>query len=163
MQDNETRIALLERDMGSVSTLFDKLDRTIDSIEILTNNLSGVIQLHERRLIEAEKVGGELSQLLEDRRKETADQINMVHDRINSHIKENESQHRHFENELNNSINKLRECIAKQNTKFQTELREELKDINKVRNLVIGGSIVIYILATQIPVWYNIIANGGTP
>lgn len=158
MSDTETRLALLERDVGQVSILLDKLDRTIEAIEHLTNNLSNVLQLHEVRLIEAEKVGGELSKLLEERRKETTDQINMVHNRLNTHIKEDVERHQKFENDLNKTIRSLKECLSESNTEFQKELREELKKINRTRDYIIGGGIVLYVLLqliTQVPLAFN--------
>ena len=163
MSDTETRLALLERDMGGVSTLLEKLDKTIDSIEHLTNNLSNVIQLHERRLIESEKLGGELSHLVEERRKETTENLNMIHNRLNTHIKEDIERHEKFENNLNDTVKSMKDCLTTSNKEFQEELRKELKGIYKIRNLVVGGLFVLYIILTQVPAWYNWITASGSP
>jgi len=159
----ETRVALLEKDMGQVSNLLDKLDSTIESIERLTHSLSSGISLHELKLGDSERTNKDIVNLVETRRVEAVNNNNMVHDRLNTYIKENAERHEKFEKDLNNSINSMRTCMSESNNKFRTELRDELKELSKSRNIILGIGLAIITILNLLPTIYNWLSTTGVP
>jgi len=56
----------------------------------------------------------------------------------------------------------MRDCIKKYNNEFKDEIREDIKELNRWRNMWFGGAVVLYILITQVPTVYNWFSATGT-
>lgn len=74
----------LNQDMAKVGTLVDRLDTTIIKLADISANVSQLLAVHESKLTAQEIVTKQTVDLIEKRRVETDDKIQLVHGRISS-------------------------------------------------------------------------------
>jgi len=85
-------VSYLNRDMAVVNTLVGRLDMTIDKLTDISSSVSNLLAVHETKLTSQEIISKQLSDLVEARRVETDDKIQILHERISSgerELKEN--------------------------------------------------------------------------
>ena len=77
-----TDVSYLHKDMAVVSKLVERLDTTIDKLTDISNNVSNLLAVHETKLSSQEIITKQISDLVEARRVETDDKIQILHERI---------------------------------------------------------------------------------
>ena len=137
----------LRKDMAVVGALVDRLDTTIDKLTDISNSVSSLLAVHETKLSAQEIISKQLSDLVETRRVETDDKIQILHERISSgelELKQNiDKQY----DELMTEIKEMRAESAAQHT----TLSDRITAMEKWMWLVIGGSVIVGGLITLIP------------
>lgn len=140
-------MSYLRKDMAVVGALVDRLDTTIDKLTDISNSVSSLLAVHETKLTSQEIISKQLADLVEARRVETDDKIQILHERISSGERE------------------LKESIDKQYDELMTEIKEMRAESTKQHNIlsdrittmekwmwtVIGGSAIVGGLITLIP------------
>jgi chromosome segregation ATPase len=137
----------LRKDMAVVGALVDRLDTTIDKLTDISNSVSSLLAVHETKLSAQEIISKQLSDLVETRRVETDDKIQILHERISSGERELKQNIDKQYDELMTEIKEMRAESAAQ----YTTLSDRITAMEKWMWLVIGGSVIVGGLITLIP------------
>ena len=137
----------LRKDMAVVGALVDRLDTTIDKLTDISNSVSSLLAVHETKLTSQEIISKQLSDLVETRRVETDDKIQILHERISSGERELKQNIDKQYDELMTEIKEMRAESATQHT----TLSERITAMEKWMWTVIGGSAIVGGIITLIP------------
>jgi septation ring formation regulator EzrA len=140
-------MSYLRKDMAVVGALVDRLDTTIDKLTDISNSVSSLLAVHETKLTSQEIISKQLADLVEARRVETDDKIQILHERISSGERElKESIDKQYD-ELMTEIKEMRA----ESTKQHNTLSDRITTMEKWMWTVIGGSAIVGGLITLIP------------
>ena len=140
-------VSYLRKDMAVVGALVDRLDTTIDKLTDISNSVSNLLAVHETKLTSQEIVSKQLSDLVETRRMETEDKIQLLHERISSGEREIKEQIDDQYDELMAEIKAMRaESVTQHNI-----LSERITTMEKWQWAVIGGSAIVGGILSIIP------------
>lgn len=140
-------VSYLRKDMAVVGALVDRLDTTIDKLTDISNSVSSLLAVHETKLTSQEIISKQLADLVEARRVETDDKIQILHERISSGERELKTSIDDQYDELMKEIKAMRaESTAQHNT-----LSDRITTMEKWMWTVIGGSAIVGGLITLIP------------
>lgn len=140
-------VSYLRKDMAVVGSLVGRLDTTIDKLTDISNNVSNLLAVHETKLSAQEIISNQLADLVEARRVETDDKIQILHERISAGEREIKEQIDDQYDELMKEIKEMRAEAATQHN----ALSERITTMEKWMWLVIGGSAIVGALITLIP------------
>ena len=140
-------ISYLSKDMAVVNTLVGRLDTTIDKLTDISNSVSNLLAVHETKLTSQEIISKQLSDLVEARRVETDDKIQILHERISSGERELKVNIDEQYDELMKEIKEMRAESAVQHT----TLSDRITAMEKWMWTVIGGSAIVGGIITLIP------------
>ena len=132
-------ISYLSRDMAVVNTLVGRLDATIDKLTDISSSVSNLLAVHETKLTSQEVISKQLSNLVESRRVETDEKIQLLHERISSGEREIKVSIDEQYDELMKEIKEMRAESAAQHT----TLSDRITTMEKWMWTVIGGSAIV--------------------
>jgi prefoldin subunit 5 len=132
MQELETEVQLLKRDIEDVKSIHGRLDIAIDKLTDVSNSIHRMLAVHEEKLARQEEASYELEKQIETRRSEMLDKIDDLHSRITTNTKEIMLAAREQHESQNREIQKIRD-----------EITARVGVLEKWRHVLIGGSIVI--------------------
>jgi restriction endonuclease Mrr len=145
-------VSYLNRDMAVVNTLVGRLDMTIDKLTDISSNVSNLLAVHETKLTSQEIISKQLSDLVEARRVETDDKVQLLHERISSGERELKANIDEQYDELMKEIKEMRAESAAQHT----TLSDRITAMEKWMWTVIGGSAIVGGIIALIP-WSSFI------
>ena len=144
-------VSYLNRDMAVVNTLVGRLDTTIDKLTDISSSVSNLLAVHETKLTSQEIISKQLSDLVEARRVETDDKVQLLHERISSGEREIKVKIDDQYDELMKEIKAMRaESTIQHNT-----LSDRITTMEKWMWTVIGGSAIVGGIITLVP-WASI-------
>ena len=132
MQELETQVQLIKRDIEDVKSIHSRLDIAIDKLTDVSNSIHRMLAVHEEKLARQEEASYELEKQIETRRSEMLDKIDDLHSRITTNTKEIMLAAREQHESQNREIQKIRD-----------EITARVGVLEKWRHVLIGGSIVI--------------------
>lgn len=132
-------VASLNQDMAKVGTLVDRLDITIIKLADISANVSQLLAVHESKLTAQEILTKQTVDLIEKRRVETDEKIQLVHGRISSGEKELTEK---IDNQYDDIMNELKD-MRKESTEQHNKLSGRITTMEKWMWTVMGGAIVI--------------------
>lgn len=144
-------MSYLRKDMAVVGALVDRLDTTIDKLTDISTSVSSLLAVHETKLTAQEIVSKQISDLVEARRMETDEKIQVLHERISSGERELKEQ---LDDQYDDLMKEMKEMRAESVTQHST-LSERITTMEKWQWSVIGGSAVVGGIISMIP-WSNI-------
>ena len=121
MSDIQLDVELLKKDVEEMKLIHGRLDNAISKISDVSNSINRMLAVHEEKLSSQEEAIINAENLVEARRMEFNKEIKELHDRITKNSKE----------QLD-AINNLK-----------SELSGRVAVLDKIRWVLIGGSIVI--------------------
>lgn len=140
-------VSYLRKDMAVVGALVDRLDTTIDKLTDISNSVSSLLAVHETKLTSQEILNKQLVDLVEARRIEMDDKVQILHERISSGEREIKEQIDDQYDELMTEIKEMRaESVSQHNT-----LSERITTMEKWMWAVIGGSAIVGGILALIP------------
>jgi hypothetical protein len=71
-------VSYLRKDMAVVGALVDRLDTTIDKLTDISNSVSSLLAVHETKLTSQEIISKQLGDLVEARRVETDEKVQLL-------------------------------------------------------------------------------------
>jgi septation ring formation regulator EzrA len=148
-------VSYLNRDMAVVNTLVGRLDMTIDKLTDISSSVSNLLAVHETKLTSQEIISKQLSDLVEARRVETDDKIQLLHERISSgerELKEN------IDDQYDELMKEIKEMRAESTIQHNT-LSDRITTMEKWMWTVIGGSAIVGGIITLVP-WASIFNIG---
>ena len=144
-------VSYLSRDMAVVNTLVGRLDTTIDKLTDISSSVSNLLAVHETKLTSQEIISKQLSDLVEARRVETDDKVQLLHERISSgerELKEN------IDDQYDELMKEIKEMRAESTIQHNT-LSDRITTMEKWMWTVIGGSAIVGGIITLVP-WASI-------
>ena len=140
-------VSYLRKDMAVVGSLVDRLDTTIDKLTDISNNVSNLLAVHETKLSSQEIITKQISDLVEARRVETDDKVQVLHDRISSGEREIKEK---IDDQYDELMKEIKEMRAESTTQHNT-LSARITAMEKWMWTVIGGSIIVGAIISFIP------------
>ncbi len=140
-------MSYLRKDMAVVGALVDRLDTTIDKLTDISNSVSSLLAVHETKLTSQEIISKQLADLVEARRVETDDKIQILHERISSGERELKES---IDNQYDDLMKEIKEMRAESTVQHNT-LSNRITTMEKWMWTVIGGSAILGGLITLIP------------
>lgn len=132
-------VASLNQDMAKVGTLVDRLDITIIKLADISANVSQLLAVHESKLTAQEILTKQTVDLIEKRRVETDEKIQLVHGRISSGEKELTEK---IDNQYDDIMNELKD-MRKESTEQHNKLSGRITTMEKWMWTVMGGAVVV--------------------
>jgi len=132
-------VSSLNQDMAKVGTLVDRLDITIIKLADISANVSQLLAVHESKLTAQEILTKQTVDLVEKRRVETDEKIQLVHGRISSGEKELTEK---IDNQYDDIMSELKE-MRKESTEQHNKLSGRITTMEKWIWTVMGGAIVV--------------------
>jgi septation ring formation regulator EzrA len=148
-------VSYLSRDMAVVNTLVGRLDTTIDKLTDISSSVSNLLAVHETKLTSQEIISKQLSDLVEARRVETDDKVQLLHERISSgerELKEN------IDDQYDELMKEIKEMRAESTVQHNT-LSDRITAMEKWMWTVIGGAAIVGGIITLVP-WSTIFGIG---
>jgi septation ring formation regulator EzrA len=140
-------VSYLLKDMAVVGALVDRLDATIDKLTDISSNVSNLLAVHETKLSSQEIISKQLSDLVEARRVETDEKIQILHDRISSGERDIKEK---IDEQYDDLMLEIKAMRADQQSQHAA-LSERITTMEKWQWLVIGGSAVVGAILAIIP------------
>jgi len=82
MEDVQTKVALLERDMNRVNLIIEKLDATIDKLSDFSSSIKELLAVHDHKLQAQLDVNTEIYALIKDLKEENHREHNETKEQI---------------------------------------------------------------------------------
>lgn len=140
-------MSYLRKDMAVVGALVDRLDTTIDRLTDISNSVSSLLAVHETKLTSQEIISKQLADLVEARRVETDDKIQILHERISSGEREIKEK---IDDQYDELMKEFKEMRAESTLQHNT-LSDRITTMERWMWTVIGGSAIVGGLITLIP------------
>lgn len=149
-QPNVTKLAadvlVLQTDMVKVDTLVDRHDTIIDKLTEVSASLSQLMAVHESKSIAQELIMKQTTDLVEKRRVEIEDKVQQLHARISSGERELGTK---IEDQYDDIMTEIKEMRAESGVQH-TALSDRITAMEKWHWLIIGGSIIVGVLISQV-------------
>ena len=143
--DMNTKVALLERDVNQMASLFERLDSTIEKLADVSSSIKELLAVHEVKLARNEESTSNVYKIVDQRRLETEE----AHRRIEAALERNKNglkeEMETIQKNLVEEFNRLRE----DQNKFYDQINERVQNIEKWKWQVTGLATVGAILITQ--------------
>ena len=123
-QDVVTKLAILERDISQITTLFEKLDVTIDKLSQVSTQINQLLAVHDEKIERSIKMEQEIFKLLEARRKEVNEQFDAIKKQMSEESRIHSKEH--------------------------AELDVRLKNLEMWRWMVVGASAVVGFIISKV-------------
>lgn len=123
-QDVVTKLAILERDISQITTLFEKLDVTIDKLSQVSTQINQLLAVHDEKIERSIKMEQEIFKLLENRRKEVNEQFDAIKKQMSEESRIHSKEH--------------------------AELDVRLKNLEMWRWMVVGASAVVGFIISKV-------------
>ena len=138
LNEIQTKIALLEKDVKTGEQIHRRLEIAIDKLSDCAISLKGMLAQQEQKLTKAEQTDEDIFITLEARRKEWDNDLKELHSRITTNTKELREHQIQSENNMLNELRHMRQ-----------QLSERVGVLEKWRWLIIGGSIIIGLMMSN--------------
>jgi septation ring formation regulator EzrA len=148
-------VSYLNRDMAVVNTLVGRLDTTIDKLTDISSSVSNLLAVHETKLTSQEIISKQLSDLVETRRVETDDKVQLLHERISSGERELKES---IDDQYDELMKEIKEMRAESTVQHNT-LSDRITAMEKWMWTVIGGAAIVGGIITLVP-WSTIFGIG---
>ena len=148
-------VSYLNRDMAVVNTLVGRLDTTIDKLTDISSSVSNLLAVHETKLTSQEIISKQLSDLVEARRVETDDKLQILHERISSGERELKSS---IDDQYDELMKEIKEMRAESTVQHNT-LSDRITTMEKWMWTVLGGSAIVGGIIALVP-WSTIFGIG---
>jgi septation ring formation regulator EzrA len=148
-------VSYLNRDMAVVNTLVGRLDATIDKLTDISSSVSNLLAVHETKLTSQEIISKQLSDLVEARRVETDDKVQLLHERISSGERELKES---IDDQYDELMKEIKEMRAESTVQHNT-LSDRITTMEKWMWTVLGGSAIVGGIIALVP-WSTIFGIG---
>lgn len=122
----KVEIELMKKDIGMISKLCEKMDTTIDKLQVVATELSKLVSLQEQKMQAQEHINKEVEVILERQQKEHTTDIK----------------------ELNQKIDRTENAILHELQKVKEDLGKKINVIETWRYMIMGGiSLAVFLIA----------------
>lgn len=140
------QVSELRADMAQINTLVDRLDVTIEKLTEVSSSVSQLLAVQGSRLDQQEKSSNQLSLLLEKRKDEFSESVEILHKRINTTEKNFKDDLEKFNEKILGEMKAIRE----ENKSNHAALNKKISDMEKWMWIVTGGAMVVGFLLSKV-------------
>lgn len=141
-------VSNLKSEMAQVSVLVERIDTTIEKLTEVSTSISQLLAVQGSRLDQQEKSSTQLSLLIEKRRDEVSESVQILHNRINN----NEKEFREELAKMNANILAELKKISEDNKSQYTKVTEKISGLEKWMWIVMGGSAVVGFILSRLDI-----------
>lgn len=131
MAELETKVTIIEKELGDQRKIHDRLDIAIEKLTDVSNSIHRMLAVHEEKIARQEEAIIGAEEQIEVRRVELSKKIDEVHSRVTETAKEHSKEILILRNDINNRVGVL----------------------EKWRHVLIGASIVIGFILHKVVNW----------
>ena len=135
MEDINTEVALLKKEVKDIKYIFSRLDTAIERITEVSTSVNRMLAVHEEKISQQEEASTRAN-------KEFSNDIKELHSRITTNSKE-----------MRDMITKYQIEQAAHIENLRSDLNGRVGVLEKWRWLIIGGSIVVGFAIQELPIW----------
>lgn len=139
-------ISYLKQDMAKVGLLVDRLDVTIDKLTEVSTNISQLLAVHETKITSQEVLIKQTTDLMEKRRQETEDKLQLIHGRISSGEKELESK---IDSQYDEIMKELKD-MRKESSEQHSTLSSRITLLEKLVWIAVGAAAILGALISHV-------------
>lgn len=139
-------VSALRADMAQINTLVDRLDVTIEKLTEVSTNVSQLLAVQGSRLDQQERSSSQLSLLIEKRKDEVSESIEILHKRINTTEKDFKVELEKLNEKILGEIKAIRE----DNLEQHKALNEKISKLERWVWYVTGGAAVVGFLVSKV-------------
>ncbi len=136
----------LQKDITKISTIVDRFDVAIDKLTEVSTSVSQLLAVHETKITAHDVLTKQTVELMEKRRVETDDKIQILHERISSGERELKA---NIDEQYDELMKEIKEMRAESTTQHNT-LSDRITTMEKWMWIVIGGAIVVGAILGQV-------------
>lgn len=136
----------LQKDITKISTIVDRFDVAIDKLTEVSTSVSQLLAVHETKITAHDVLTKQTVELMEKRRVETDDKIQILHERISSGERELKT---NIDKQYDELMTEIKEMRA-ESTKQHTTLSDRITAMEKWMWIVMGGAIVVGVILGQV-------------
>lgn len=130
-QDSETRLAIVEKELGTVFGIFQRIDTTMEKLGEVSNSLKELLAVHDNRLMEREKADLTIFEMIEKRKEEYSRGIERAHQKMEDMVldfrKQIKEEISEYSAELKDSLKDLQQSQRELLSNLKSENKEQLK------------------------------------
>ena len=146
LNDLAKEVSALRADMAQINTLVDRLDVTIEKLTEVSTNVSQLLAVQGSRLDQQERSSSQLSLLIEKRKDEVSESIEILHKRINTSEKDFKVELEKLNERILDEIKAIRE----DNLEQHKALNEKISKLERWVWYVTGGAAVVGFLLSKV-------------
>lgn len=139
-------ISYLKQDMAKVGLLVDRLDVTIDKLTEVSTNISQLLAVHETKISSQEVLLKQTTELMEKRRQETEDKLQLLHGRVSSGEKELQEK---IDKQYDDILEELKAMRVESTTQHNT-LSSRITVLEKLVWIAVGAAAILGALISHI-------------
>ena len=139
-------ISYLKQDMAKVGLLVDRLDVTIDKLTEVSTNISQLLAVHETKISSQEVLLKQTTELMEKRRQETEDKLQLLHSRVSSGEKELQEK---IDKQYDDILEELKAMRVESTTQHNT-LSSRITVLEKLVWIAVGAAAILGALISHI-------------
>lgn len=146
LNDLAKEVSALRADMAQINTLVDRLDVTIEKLTEVSSYVSQLLAVQGSRLDQQERSSNQLSLLIEKRKDEVSESIEILHKRIHNSEKDFKQELEKLNERILDEIKAIRE----DNLEQHKALNEKISKLEKWVWYVTGGAAVVGFLLSKV-------------
>jgi len=135
----ETRLAVLERDITSMSGIFPQLNATMTKLTDISSSIKEMLAVHDSKINKHEQTDDQLYGLIEKRRV----QSEIQHQDIQLKIGQSEK-------DIKRDMDDFQKTMMAERKDIRRELKEYHECANKTRSLLDKGKLILYAIGVLI-------------
>ena len=135
----ETRLAVLERDITSMSGIFPQLNATMTKLTDISSSLKEMLAVHDSKINKHEQTDDQLYGLIEKRRV----QSDIQHQDIQLKIGQSEK-------DIKRDMDDFQKTMMAEMKDIRRELKEYHECANKTRSILDKGKLILYAIGVLI-------------
>lgn len=139
-------VSALRADMAQINTLVDRLDVTIEKLTEVSSYVSQLLAVQGSRLDQQERSSNQLSLLIEKRKDEVSESIEVLHKRIHNSEKDFKQELEKLNERILDEIKAIRE----DNLEQHKALNEKISKLERWVWYVTGGAAVVGFLLSKV-------------
>jgi chromosome segregation ATPase len=139
----DTKIAVLEQNVQSMTDLFSRLDLAIEKMGDVSNSINKMLAVHEQKIAQTQEDTGDLFKLVEQRRKDQEASDKELHSRISTGNREIKEEIREDYKRLEDHISEIKVMLGSNKMSTDNEIdkiEERIRNLEKKQWILIGGA-----------------------
>ena len=146
VKELDTKVAILEAEISQMTSIFSKLDVSIDKITDVSNCINKMLAVHEQKIAATQEDTEDLFHLVEKRRIELDSDMKELHSRITTGHREAQKEANALVGGVMDAISELKNHINAKDLKADESRWEMQRQITRLENrqwLILGGASVL--------------------
>jgi len=148
--DLQTRIALVEQEIGATTAVLQRFDTAIEKLVDVSNSLKELLAVHDNRLIEREKADLTIFDMMEKRKEEYSRGVERIHQKIEDISTDMRTEIRSVMKEISDKLDKRIDNAVVERNAMLNDMKDTIKNqgqridsLEKWRWVVVGGGITL--------------------